>query len=202
MSAVLGYLAGTIPSARLVAKALNPEVDLSRDGTGNAGAANTGKLLGKKAGAAVLAADMAKAAAAGVAAQRIAGPVGANIAGTAAVVGHCWPVWTGFAKGGKGVAASGGQMLATFPAYLPMDFAIGAVAGRTEWWRTHTAEATGIICTLWVVLATVWHRFRLPNLWAGEPTAAMPLAALASSAVIMSRFLADNPADTPEKELI
>lgn len=195
-----GYLAGTIPSARLVAGALNSDIDVTADGTGNAGAANVDKLLGRRAGAAVLAADMAKAAAAGIAAGRVAGPVGANLAGSAAVVGHCWPVWTGFDKGGKGVAASGGQMLATFPAYLPIDVAIGAVAGRTNWWRTHTTEATGIICGLWVALAAVWYRFRLPNLWGGQPTIAMPAAALASSAVIMSRFLADSEPSTPGPE--
>ena len=77
---------------------------------------------GKAWGSGILAADAAKGALACAVGRRLAGATGAHVAGTAAVVGHCFPVWNGF-RGGKGVAVSLGHCAATFPAYVPVDLA-------------------------------------------------------------------------------
>lgn len=115
----IGYLVGTFPTADLIAKRVSGGmIDLRASGSGNPGGANAVKVLGKRAGYTVMAVDIAKGAAASVLGATLAGPAGAHAAGSASVVGHCLPVWNGF-KGGKGVGASVGQCLATFPRTSP-----------------------------------------------------------------------------------
>jgi len=193
LAATLGYVLGTVPTADVVASAISKRTsaaptDLRAAGSGNPGAANVASLFGVPAGAAVFVGDAGKALAACRIALRFVGPAGANVAGTAAVVGHCYPVWNGF-RGGKGVAASAGQMLGTFPAYLPVDIAIGLVMARTDRWKDRPTESTAVICALWVVLAAVWWRRGFPNAWAPRATGGLPLAAAASSAVIVRKFM-------------
>lgn len=182
-----GYIAGTLPSADLVARRFDASVDPNADGSGNPGAANTAQLLGKRAGVAVFGLDMGKAVIAGQAGRALAGPVGANAAAAAAVLGHCFPAQRGF-RGGKGVAASFGQMLVTFPAYLPVDVALGAVAAKSDFWKQRPVATIGATCGLWTALAAISSARRLPNLWGPSPTSAMPLAAALSSTAIVWRF--------------
>ena len=184
-----GYLLGTISSATMVARAVSRgKVDPSTQGSGNPGAMNIAHLFGNKVGAIALAGDVAKAVGAGVIGRRLAGPLGANLGATASVVGHCHPIWSG-AKGGKGVATSIGHMLVTFPGYVPVDVALGAFMAKSDAWRDRKTESTGAALVLWVVLAEVWRRLRLPNLWGGPVTAATPISAAVSGAVIMHKFL-------------
>ena len=186
-AATTGYALGTIPSADVAARLATQGVtDLRSAGSGNPGAANAMAVLGKGWGYGVLLADVTKGAAACVAGGRLAGEVGAHLGGTAAVVGHCLPVWNRF-RGGKGVAASAGQCLATFPAYFPIDL---GVAWATARWRRQAMVATTAASLTWVVAGAVWWRRGWPNLWGPRPSAALPLAAAASSAVILSRFMA------------
>jgi len=115
MAAILGYVAGTLPSSQMATKlAGRVDLDLTNDGTGNPGGMNTSHLLGKKWGVAVTVADAGKAAAAARIGLRLAGGRGANLAATSAVIGHCYPPKR---RGGKGVATSLGQVAATFPVY-------------------------------------------------------------------------------------
>lgn len=189
VAAASGYLAGTVPSADLAARmASGGAVDLRASGSGNPGGANALKMLGRGWGYSVIVADIAKAALVCRLGGRIAGPGGANAAGTAAVIGHCYPLWNGF-KGGKGVACSSGQCLATFPAFFPIDLAV-AFAGASRTWRQRAFASTLIASVTWVAAAVLWWRRRWPNFWGPEPTASLPLAAAASSAVIVHRFLA------------
>lgn len=188
-AAALGYLLGTLPSADLACRvAGGPRTAVRTGGTRNPGAANALVVLGKRWGYAVMAADIAKGAAACALARRLAGATGAHVAGPAAVVGHCFPVWTGF-RGGKGVAVSLGQCLATFPVYVPVDLVVAGatVAGR---WRSRTLTTTVVASSVWVAAALLWWRRELPNGWGPAPSAALPASAAASTAVIMSRFLA------------
>lgn len=181
-----GYLIGTIPSADVASRlATGGEVDLRTAGTGNPGAVNVAALLGRRWGWAVLVADTAKGAVACLSGRRIAGDAGAHLAGTAAVVGHCFPAWRRF-KGGKGVAVSLGQCAATFPLYAPVDVGVAWVIGR---WRGRTLPGTAVASTAWVLTALLWWRRGLPNPGGPTPTIAMPAAAAASSAVIIYRFL-------------
>ncbi len=193
VAGVLGYLIGTFPTADLVARRTTKgAIDLRSTGSGNPGTANALNVLGKKAGAQVLAGDVTKGAAACGVGALVAGPAGAHLAGTAAVVGHCYPVWNGF-RGGKGVATSVGQCLATFPAYFPIDAAVAVVTVAIPRWKQRAFATTTVSCACWVVGGVVWWRRRLGNAWGPEPTALLPIAAAASSAVIIRRFVEARP---------
>ncbi len=185
---LLGYLTGSAPSADLVSRlAGHAGEDLRAKGTRNPGAANALRLLGKGWGYSILAADIAKGTAACTVGRRLAGDAGAHAAGTAAVVGHCFPVWNGF-RGGKGVAVSVGQCLATFPAYVPVDLAVASatVAGR---WRSRTFTTTVVASTAWVVAGALWWLRGWPNAWGPRPSPALPVANAVSTAVIFYKFL-------------
>ena len=189
-AATTGYALGTIPSADVAARlATRGATDLRDAGSGNPGAANAMAVLGKGWGYGVLIADVTKGAAACATGSRLAGAVGAHVGGTAAVVGHCLPVWNGF-RGGKGVAASAGQCLATFPAYFPIDLGVALATAR---WRRQALAATVAASVTWVGAGVVWWRRGWPNLWGPQPSAALPLAAVATSGVILSRFMVARP---------
>lgn len=205
----VGYLAGTASTADLVARRAAGDVDLREVGSGNPGAANATNVLGPGAGAAVLVGDVGKATLACAMGSLIAGPAGGQLAGSAAVVGHCHPVWNGF-RGGKGVAASVGQCLATFPAYFPVDAAVAAVTASVPRWKQRAFATTVVSSVCWVGGAVLWWRRGWGNLWGPPPTALLPASALVSSLVIAERFLdaqrgssrrgADAVGDVPASE--
>jgi len=187
-AAASGYLAGTLPSADVATRlATGGATDLRSTGSGNPGAANAMKVLGPGWGWGVMAADVGKGAVACAAGRRIAGDGGAHLAGTAAVVGHCFPVWNGF-RGGKGVATSAGQCLATFPVYTAIDLGVAAATASSPRWKQRAFAATAIASSCWVGASVLWWRRGWPNGWGPRPSAALPTAAAASSAVILYKF--------------
>ncbi len=192
-STAAGYVLGMVPSAEIVAITTSG-TDIRHAGTGNPGALNVAKVVGTKAGIAVMLADVAKGFVAGRVGGRLAGPAGANAAAAAAVIGHCFPSTTGF-RGGKGVATSVGQVLATFPAYFPLDFAVGAGVAANPRLKHRTFAANSVASLVWIAASVVWWRRRLPNLWGPAPTVALPIGALVSSAVITARFIQAGPVD-------
>jgi len=104
LSAIAGYLLGSLNSSLIVGKIYG--VDVRKHGSGNAGTTNTLRTLGKKAALFVLLGDMAKGILAYAAGYFIyGGQLGGMLAGTAAIFGHVWPVFFNF-KGGKGVLTS------------------------------------------------------------------------------------------------
>jgi acyl phosphate:glycerol-3-phosphate acyltransferase len=115
LTAVLGYFLGSIPTGYLAAKARG--VDIRTVGSGNIGATNVFRILGKGPGIAVLLIDALKGFAA---AKFVAFGVGAPsethsmIAGISAILGHNYTCWLRF-KGGKGIATSAGVLLAWTP---------------------------------------------------------------------------------------
>jgi glycerol-3-phosphate acyltransferase PlsY len=188
-AAVAGYALGTLPSADVAAVLARSEtVELRTAGSGNPGGLNARDVLGARWGYAVMAADITKGVAACRIGRRLAGSAGEHVAGTAAVVGHCFPAWNGF-RGGKGVACSVGQCLATFPAYFPVDLGVAAITAAGPW-RRRAFAATLVASMSWVGAGLVWWRRDLPNAWGPRPGPGLPLAAAASSAVIIQRFLA------------
>ena len=196
-AAAIGYLLGTFPTADLVARrASKGAVDLRASGSGNPGTANALNVLGKRAGAEVLAGDVAKGAAACAVGALVAGPIGAHVAGTSSVVGHCYPVWNGF-RGGKGVATSVGQCLATFPVYFPIDAAVAIVTVATPRWKQRAFAATVVSSVCWVVGGMVWRARGFRNLWGPKPTLALPIASAVSSAIIIRRFIESQPPNPP-----
>ncbi len=188
-AAAAGYGLGGMPTADLACRlATGGAVDLRTAGSCNPGAANAMGVLGWSWGYSILGADIAKAALACVAGRALAGPNGCHIGGTAAVVGHCFPAASGF-RGGKGVAASVGQCLVSFPAYFPIDLAVATLTSFGPW-RRRAFAAIALSCTAWVASGVLWWRRGWSNRWGPRPSAALPLASAISSAVILSRFVA------------
>ncbi len=104
LSAVIGYMLGSLNSSIIVGKFYG--VDVRMHGSGNAGITNALRTLGKKAALFVLLGDIAKGLIAYLVGYLICGThLGGMIGGTAAILGHVWPVYFGF-KGGKGVLTS------------------------------------------------------------------------------------------------
>lgn len=100
---ILGYLIGSVPFALVIGKVFY-KTDIRRHGSGNLGGGNTGRVLGRKAGLAVMTLDILKVSAVvGLSKWIWANEWSAAIGALAAAVGHCCPVFAGF-KGGKAVA--------------------------------------------------------------------------------------------------
>lgn len=201
----IAYLLGTISTADIVVSKMGGP-DLRTQGSGNPGAANAMKMLGTKPGFAVMAGDISKGVAACAVGGALAGPTGAHLAGTAAVAGHCYPATNGF-RGGKGVASSVGQCLATFPAYFPIDFAVAATTAAIPAWKQRAFTATLVSSGFWVVGGVVWWAKGWRNLWGPKPSIMLPISALLSSAIIAERFLAAGPPapvtpTSPERALV
>ena len=122
--AVGAYLLGSIPSGFLMARARG--VDITKVGSGNIGATNAFRVLGKTAGTLVLLADALK----GFLAVRVLPELFATaplesqgmLAGLCVILGHNYTCWLKF-KGGKGIATSAGVLLALTP--LGLAWALG-----------------------------------------------------------------------------
>jgi acyl phosphate:glycerol-3-phosphate acyltransferase len=114
------YLGGSLPWGYWAARLAR--IDIRQHGSGNTGATNVWRVLGPRYGAPVLALDMAKGFVPALIAGQVAGPGTAVLAGSAAVIGHTFPVFLGFG-GGKGVATSSGVAIALTP-LLAVIFAI------------------------------------------------------------------------------
>jgi glycerol-3-phosphate acyltransferase PlsY len=126
----LSYVLGSVPSALIVGRVCG--VYLERHGSGNGGATNALRVLGPKAGAAVLVADMLKGLLAVVVISRLRLGTGlpawlgedadawiAVFAGVAALLGHVYTIigryFYGRWRGGKGVATAGGMLFGLVP---------------------------------------------------------------------------------------
>lgn len=114
---LIGYVCGLFETGYFYGKLHH--IDIRQHGSGNSGATNTLRTLGKKAGAIVLLGDAFKCIAAvvivyflyrGTKADML--PLLTMYAGAGAVIGHNYPFYLKF-KGGKGIAATGGLILAT-----------------------------------------------------------------------------------------
>ena len=110
---VVGYLLGSIPFARLFT--IRSGIDLFEVGTGNPGAANVFRKIDKRIGAAVFLADGLKGALPVFIANMIGAPENLwIIAGSAAIVGHWYPIFNRF-KGGAGLATGAGVVTGLMP---------------------------------------------------------------------------------------
>lgn len=124
---VFGYLLGSIPTAAVVSR--HRGVDIHAVGNGVAGGTNVKRHVGTGPAAVVVVVDIAKGAVAVLLALELdAGPRVASAAGLASLVGHAWPIWTGF-RGGLSAAAGVGVTAALLPvpALLAAPFAVAAL---------------------------------------------------------------------------
>lgn len=119
----LAYLAGSIPFGLLIG--LVRGVDIRQHGSGNIGATNIGRVLGKRIGALCFALDTGKGALPVLIAGFVMGTLGDRVpspaltawwsaVAAASILGHMFPVWLRF-KGGKGVATGFGALAAMWP---------------------------------------------------------------------------------------
>ena len=139
---ILGYLAGSVPFAFLIARRVG--IDVRRTGSGNVGAANVLRTTGTWRGIAAMALDVGKGAAAVLLAD-LSTSAAALVAagGAAAVVGHIYPVWLRF-HGGKGVAVAAG----VFGVLAPAATAIAAALFLVTVWTTRYISLGSIAATV------------------------------------------------------
>jgi len=121
VTALAAYLLGSIPTGYLVAKAKG--IDIRSVGSGNIGATNVFRILGKGAGIFVLLADAAKGLFAVWLGSEFLTPwsspesaieIHGVVAGISAILGHNYTCWLKF-KGGKGIATTAGVLIALTP---------------------------------------------------------------------------------------
>ena len=148
--AIAGYLLGAIPFGIVTARVLGLG-DLRQIGSGNIGATNVLRTGSKLGAALTLIGDAGKAGAAVLLARALAAEDAAQIAGFAAFLGHCYPIWLKF-KGGKGVATFFGLL---FALAWPMGVVAGATCLATAAifrFSSLAALLTAVMTPLWIIL--------------------------------------------------
>lgn len=189
LSTILAYLAGSIPTAVWYGKIFHG-VDVRQHGSGNAGATNSLRTLGKKAGIIVLIVDFLKGFLAVKAASLFSTETDSIlplIMGLAVIAGHIFPIFAQF-RGGKGVATAMGVLVATFPwaalgcmvvfmiivfatKYVSLASLLGALAFPIQltfnlWNDNADKYAIGFAWLIFVILA-VMHRQNIERLLKG-----------------------------------
>lgn len=156
----LCYLIGSIPFPVIVSRIVKG-IDLREYGSGNMGARNAARVLGKRWFPVVFGLDFLKGAAATYLGREViamtAGvdPVlGAAIGGLFAVAGHCFPVFVGF-RGGVGLAASAGALAVVSPSLL-----VTGCAGIILLWRATRDMYVGVAATALVYPLMGWYWLR------------------------------------------
>ncbi len=189
---VASYLLGAIPFGLVVARAKG--IDLRTFGSGNIGATNAMRALGKPLGYTVFALDVAKGAVPVLLFWRWLGTVesrvlGVQVAcGAAAVVGHCFPIYLAF-KGGKGVATAVGALTAIDPGVCAIGGAVWfatffglryaglasismGLAFPVSAWLLHRPDELVLACSALALLIVVRHRSNIARMLEGtEPKA-------------------------------
>jgi acyl phosphate:glycerol-3-phosphate acyltransferase len=158
IAAVMGYLLGSCPNGYLVSRARG--VDIRKHGSGNIGATNVLRVLGKKWGYLVFVLDAFK----GFAAVRLAFVVALALTpqttqreiigiagGLACILGHTFPVWLGF-RGGKGVATSAGVLLGLMWVAVVSVFAVWLVLFQVTRYVSVASIAAAVALPIFVLL--------------------------------------------------
>ena len=153
---IFAYLAGSLPTGFLVARAMR--VDITQVGSGNIGATNVFRVLGKGPGALVLIVDLLKGALAVLVAPMLAAAMTPTdllalpaLAALGAVLGHNYTCWLGF-KGGKGVATSAGAMAAL----IPPAFGVTVITWLLVFFLTRYVSMASIAAALILPVATIF----------------------------------------------
>jgi glycerol-3-phosphate acyltransferase PlsY len=179
---IAAYLLGSIPFAFLAGRSRG--IDLRTVGSGNLGAANVFRTLGREMGIAVMAADILKGVVAVVLARLLTDDPWPAVAAAAAMAGHVFPVWLRF-KGGKGVAVAGGAVIALMPLaalilfgiwiavvaitrYTSLASMIGCVAAAPVAWALGYPASTIVFAAAGAALVLFLHRGNVRRLLRGE----------------------------------
>lgn len=160
---VIGYLLGSIPFGLLLTRMIG--IDIRSVGSGNIGTTNVLRTGNKGLAAATLLLDAGKGAAAVLLGREFGGLEAGMLAGVAAFLGHCYPVWLKF-RGGKGVATFLGVALAA----VPLAGVIGLLAWLAGAAATRFSSVGGMTAAAALPVAA----------WAlGAPHSAIALAVMA-----------------------
>lgn len=184
---VVAYFVGSFPTGVVFARARG--IDIQAVGSGNIGATNVARSLGKKLGVVVLFLDAFKGALPVLVVLALdlderVDPFVVTATGVAAMAGHCFSIWLGF-RGGKGVATSWGVFVAVDPvmggiaavifALLYAAFrvaSIGSLAAATAlpaiMWLTHRSDAVVTLAIACAVIIAFKHRGNIRRLVQGE----------------------------------
>jgi glycerol-3-phosphate acyltransferase PlsY len=183
--AVGSYLLGSIPTGFLLGRARG--IDVRTVGSGNIGATNVMRTVGRVAGVVVLVLDAAKGFVPVWAAPRMFPELDGRalqiLCCCAVIAGHNWTCWLGF-RGGKGIATSAGALLAFLPGpllcgllvwavvfgvwrYVSLASISAAVAVPVSTWLMVKDPVLGIFTTLLGAVAIYKHRGNIQRLLAG-----------------------------------
>lgn len=133
-----GYILGSIPFGLIIGKLMG--IDIRQYGSGNIGATNVNRVLGKIPGVISFILDMAKGIVPVIIARMLGFPLWqVAFVGVAIVIGHCWSVFLLF-KGGKGIST-------TFGVVVAIDWRIGLLLGL-----------------LWLVQVLIWKYVSLASI--------------------------------------
>lgn len=163
---ILSYLLGSLPTAYLAGRMLKG-IDIREHGSGNVGASNTFRVLGRTPGICVLVIDILKGCLAVAVMSRIlgvSGTFGIVLVGVAAVCGHNWTVFLGF-RGGKGIATSLGVLIGltvTFPGLIPVVLiSLMSWIAVLYWFRFISLSSIVASCILPVSMILTGQRFEI-----------------------------------------
>ena len=154
---IVFYLIGSVPTGYLLGRSRG--VDIRRQGSGNIGATNVGRVLGRNWGLAAFAFDFLKGFLP-LYLLRVLGFPGAHswsvalllvVCGLAAILGHNYTPWLGF-KGGKGVATSAGVMGALMPPVLAVALSLWIIALLL----TRTVSIGSLLAAASLPVAAAW----------------------------------------------
>ena len=142
VAAVIGFFIGSVNPATIIARTLHADL---RQGSGNPGATNAGRVLGLRWGVIVGLLDVLKGFLPTLLALLIFDRFTAYVVGLATVLGHVLsPFLRG--RGGRGVATSLGAILAVFPWFaLGMLLVFGLMLWRTRWVAGSSIVAAGLL---------------------------------------------------------
>jgi len=155
VAVALAYLVGAIPFGIIVCRPLG--IDPRRAGSGRTGGTNVYRAAGATAGVLTVLGDVLKGTLAVVAADRLV-PGELNgaalaLAALAAIVGHNYSVYIGFA-GGAGSTPNIGAFLALAP--NPLWFAAAAAVACAVWYKVRIAAVASLVLASCIFLATLW----------------------------------------------
>ncbi|MEO7754839.1 MAG: glycerol-3-phosphate acyltransferase [Terracoccus sp.] len=171
---VASFLVGAINPATIIARLRG--ADLAASGSGNPGATNAGRVLGRKWGIVVGVLDVLKGLVPTVVAAHLVGPHLAYAVGLAAVVGHIWsPYLKG--RGGKGVATTLGAVLGVHPLVALVVLGVFVVGFAATRWVA-AGSLLGSVAML-AVAVLVWTGHWPGDVWTGLWLTAIGLIVMA-----------------------
>lgn len=170
----VAFLIGSVNPATIIARLLGK--DLAASGSGNPGATNAGRVLGRRWGVVVGVLDVLKGLVPTLVAGQLFGAHAAYAVGIAAVLGHIWsPFLKG--RGGKGVATTLGAILGVHPWVALVVVVVFAVAVAATRWVA-AGSILGALSML-VLAVLIWTGHAPGDVWTGLWLTAIGLLVLA-----------------------